>query len=699
MKKISLIGIVLLLFMASVGIGDDTCIFPPDQDSETFISFVAPVIPADGTTSGSFVYLALFKPKTGNFWEGNVIKLGLDDQGNIVDANAELALDSEGNLKPDAEPFWATKDWADISKPNYVHNSNRKIYTYLGSSQSLTDSTNEFKLSNALITAPILGNPTHTVQEIIGYVRGADVFDEDGDGDISENRSFIAGDVMHSTPLIVRYPYPDGTSQTYVYFGANDGMLHAVHDAYTASNGNLTTLGEEAWAFIPPDQLHRLKDMVEGEGHTYYVDASPKAFTIDVNEDGIIDSSDGDRIILICGERKGGTSYFALDITDPEDPKFLWMISPFDHTSSLNLPSGAGPDVIVPELGETWSEPVFGKVKTADDDTVGTPVFFIGAGFSADNSAGKAILAINPIDGSVVKRFKNGIAGITQMNFSIPSTVAAIDEDGNGFIDKLYVGDAGGQIWRVGRFTDSEEEPLPFPQSNENIFSWKAHRLFTTPPSPKRPFFYPPSVVFEKGYDLLLTGTGNREDPCDTSSSDRIYAIKDLHDDITLTELDLVDVTDLESSTNPNLFPDLDNETADVDKNGYVDRGWFIRLAPGENVLEKGLLFNKVYYVTTFTPDGGQGTARLYALSYKTGAPALFTENGNDTWSKIVGVGVPSKPIMYIGRTKLRLFASTATSLVGGPGPGPATSAEAAILEIQPLAPSSNLFYLWWIIL
>ena len=147
--------------------------------------------------------------------------------------------------------------------------------------------------------------------------------------------------------------------------------------------------------------------------------------------------------------------------------------------------------------------------------------------------------------------------------------------------------------------------------------------------------------------------------------------------------------------TSPQPTRNYNNKTADCQTAGRLTY-WSLSTVP---ILLFLHLFNKVYYVTTFTADGGQGTARLYALSYKTGAPALFTENGNDTWSKIVGVGVPSKPIMYIGRTKLRLFASTATSLVGGPGPGPATSAEAAILEIQPLAPSSNLFYLWWIIL
>ena len=87
-------------------------------------------------------------------------------------------------------------------------------------------------------------------------------------------------------------------------------MLHAVDDAD----------GKEAWGFIPPDQLSRLPLLIEGYEHPYYLDASPKAFIYDDDKDGNIESADGDRIILICGARAGGSSYFALDVTDPVSP-------------------------------------------------------------------------------------------------------------------------------------------------------------------------------------------------------------------------------------------------------------------------------------------------------------------------------------------------------------------------------------------
>jgi len=603
----SVVFMACFIFVFHMSFADDTCLFTTDGGPYTF---TAPVVPVSRTTSSNRVYLTFFYPGEGNFWAGNVIKLGISADGDIVDATGAIATWPNGVIKEEAVPFWATIDWADPNKSNYVHNSSRKIYTYLGAYTDLTDDTNKFKSNNAALTAPILGNPAdHTTAQIIDYVRGTDVFDENDDGNTLENRDIITGDVQHSEPLVIDYE----DSLRVVYFGANDGMLHAVKDSTLSTPASDD--GREMWAFIPPDQLHRLKDMVERESHQYYVDSSPKVYIKDVNgngiievdvdsdEDGDVDDDDKDRVILVCGERKGGTSYFALDITDPFAPVFLWRINQYEDTAALNLPLAARPDVVIPELGESWAEPRFGLVKTWDDDDEehndGTPVFFIGGGYSSDNSAGKAVLAINVFTGGVVKKFSN----ITGMNYSIPSSVTLVDGDSNGFVDKVYVGDLGGQMWRFGKFTDKDDNPLVFPAIDENIMNWTdqaAHIMFLSDSAHGRKFFYPPSVTLEWGYDLVFMGTGDREDPCNTSSSDRIYSVKDTHAATTLAESDLIDVTDSTST-----LPDLN-----------IHQGWYIRLAEGEKVLSEGVVFLKTYYVTTFLP--GQGGA-LYALNYKTG--------------------------------------------------------------------------------
>ena len=119
--------------------------------------------------------------------------------------------------------------------------------------------------------------------------------------------------------------------RTVIYAGANDGMLHAFNDSD----------GQELWAFIPPCLLGRLKEL-----HTdtpgIFVDGSPKAY---VTYDG---SGNVTKAILIFGLRRGGNYYYALDVTNPLVPKYLWRIykgkkwSPFKNWDRHGQPRSLG---------------------------------------------------------------------------------------------------------------------------------------------------------------------------------------------------------------------------------------------------------------------------------------------------------------------------------------------------------------------
>ncbi|MGD8770382.1 MAG: PilC/PilY family type IV pilus protein, partial [Desulfobacterales bacterium] len=458
-------------------------------------TFTAPVVPVTRTTSGNRIYMAFFKPGEQNFWEGNVTKFGLSNLNQIVDKYGDAATWPNGAMIDGAMPYWATIDWANddrsaVPADNGIRNEDRNIYTYLGTAD-LNDvsGVNLLVDTNTALTEAILGSPTNSISDIINYVRGADVFDEDEDSNTAENRAIITGDVLHSEPSIFQYNYADGSSTTMVYFGANDGMLHAVLDKTEAAGGGTeTSHGTEAWAFISPDQLHRLKDMVEGMEHQYYVDSTPKIFFYDHEKNGVIDV-DEDMVVLVCGQREGGTSYFALDVTDPLDPQYLWRISQnedkyhgtikltnmtgtwqdviwVDHINTDDPATGtfdgyvtpdsstvesvfsyhykfvgrelavgdrvfafkangyadgdtaivaaisedspylAPPTTVISQLGETWSEPQFGLVKTASG--VDKHVLFVGGGYSSDNSKGKTVLAIDVMTGAIVKQFTSG---------------------------------------------------------------------------------------------------------------------------------------------------------------------------------------------------------------------------------------------------------------------------------------------------
>src|SRR5210317_2012912 len=111
----TLFVIFCLVYMGYPVLADDTCVFSVTGDilSRT-TTFMAPVVPAARTTtSGDKIYMAFFKPSKGNFWEGNVTKYGISTDNQIVDANGDPATWSNGAMRDDAVPYWATIDWAD----------------------------------------------------------------------------------------------------------------------------------------------------------------------------------------------------------------------------------------------------------------------------------------------------------------------------------------------------------------------------------------------------------------------------------------------------------------------------------------------------------------------------------------------------------------------------------------------------------
>jgi len=147
-----------------------------------------------------------------------------------------------------------------------------------------------------------------------------------------------------------------------VYVGANDGMLHAFKlgslklDWPLKGAGDVATLeppstggqsGEEAWAFIPRNALPYLKNLMDPNGcHIYTVDMSPYIFDASIGRvAGNTRDEDDWRTVLIGGMRYGGacsnacgtadcvqtplanlgySSYFALDVTEEDNPKVLW---------------------------------------------------------------------------------------------------------------------------------------------------------------------------------------------------------------------------------------------------------------------------------------------------------------------------------------------------------------------------------------
>jgi type IV pilus assembly protein PilY1 len=619
-------------------------------------SFVAPVVPVsrmERTTAGDKIYLAVFKPIQDKMWSGNIKKYGIAQQyssdgtikpGDIIDVSGALALDSNGQFFETARSYWTSSgvlDGGDAEKGgvgevlmnrNFVSNP-RRIYTYnttIGNI-NLTHSSNAFNKTNITPAMLGLGTDNSARDKLVDFVYGYDAYDDDGNGITNEKRDWILGAFLHSRPLIIHYD----ASQSIIYAGSNGGMLHAFDD----------DTGEELWGFIPPNVLPNLQAL-HSDLVLSFVDSSPKSY-ISRNTDGSINKA-----ILIFGERRGGNRYYALDVTNPSAPKYLWEVNP-DAPNSPYV-----------EMGQAWSTASIGKISCQGGGTcIGGEkwVVFVGGGYDEkeDNDVppadtkGRAVYVIDVLDGSLIKRFSN--AEIPAMTYSIPSDIAKVDTNEDGKIDRLYVGDMGGRMWR-------------FDIGDPNPTNWTGRIIFAGSPGTK--IFYPPDVTLEVGdYEMLFFGTGDREHPKESAVINRIYAIKDKNLSGAITESGLYDVSSDELQA---------TGTTEARRNEILtalgnSSGWLIQLNEysGEKSLSPPTVLNKVAYFTTFTPGAGgetdpclvgEGNARVYALQYQTGNAVFNFDLTNDMGGnsvikkedrfKSIGLGIPSGVVITFVKDK-----------------------------------------------
>ena len=621
--------------------------------STTFLAPTVPVSQMVKTESENYMYLGMFKPTEKSFWRGNVKKFGIATTngtdgtgknyaiGDVLDKNGNLAIDPQTNAIYDtAVSYWSTgEDGGEVElggvgeklKNMGADISKRKIYTYLSlvpGVQDLSNSANAFTTSNTRITPAKLGLATDEEKNnLINFLYGYDVYDEDMNPNTTI-RSWILGSVLHSKPIVVHY-----SSKTVVFVGSNDGMLHAFDDSD----------GKELWAFIPPDLLSKLKNLT-GNTVEFFLDGTPR---VHVADDG--------KMILVCGERRGGNHYFALDITEWEQPKWLWEMHPgLDNYK---------------QMGQTWSTPLSGKIKYGDKLAI-----FVGGGYDNTNqdnlpatkdnvtggdAKGFAVYVVDVLNGTRI--WKYSITENSKMKYSIPSDISRVDTDGDGRIDRLYVGDMGGQVWR---FDIGDPSPA----------NWTGKLIFdSNNPSPpsgvdRRKIFYPPDVSLEKDggyYELVLFGTGDREHPKDTSLYtngyfDRLYTIKDRNSGSVLTETNLVNVTE-------NLLQTGTLEQKQSTYNALQNAsGWYINLDQnmGEKCLAPALVFFGISYFTTFSPSSegitdpcflGEGTARLYEVDYLNGNAVFnldsygtINELTRNDRSTVIGTSIPSGIVIAI---------------------------------------------------
>jgi type IV pilus assembly protein PilY1 len=509
-------------------------------------------------------------------------------------------------------------------------------YTYSATAPLPTTTSTTITATNASASGRALGI-------LLQWVRGQDTKDENGfkvNGADTDVRASIHGDVLHMRPVVLNYGTPSTSDNVYVFYGGNDGVFRAVKGGQTATDG------KEQWAFIPQEFFGKLKRLYDNSPPILFPSTpssliatptgtcNPATTACAQKRDYFWDGPVGSYVardstgavtqaILYITTRRGGRFIYAIDVTNVSAPQMLW------RKGCTSLTDDSTCDSHFAELGQTWSLP---QVATVHDGTTsGRKVLVFGAGFDpaedaetapSSDSKGRAIYVLDALTGDLL--WTGGVStgapasASASVTFSIAADVLVVDRNSDGFADRLYAADVGGNVWRADINDDS-------------MANWRMWHIASvgsrSDPTTTRKFLFGADVVFGAVFDAIVIGSGDREHPLSTSTANsavnRVYMFEDpnigfVGADLDLTESDLADVTS--SSTV-----------------GPTDQGWFIDLAAGEKVINGPLVLlsgNMVF--GTNQPDtsnlscpGNLGIARRYDINFLNGAAAAngFTDS------------------------------------------------------------------------
>jgi len=594
------------------------------------LTFSAPVV-MPNISSGDHIFQSTFEYKNDHQWKGQLAKFALTATGDV-----------------------GAQKWEAGALLDQKSESSRQIWT-VANSFGVNHSLNNFKTFYAADLGRAFSensgtNPT-TVQtnKLINFVRGLDAYDEDADnnstekrwklGDIYNSRLIVVGspkarttDKSSKSDTVAYYRYSNGydnfkkgntcggsclTRKEVVYVGANDGMLHAFD----------STTGEELWAFIPPTMLQDLDKMVSVKANKsisiYGVDGSPIAKDIFYDNKW--------RTVLFSGMGKGGKGYFALDITNPTSPTFLFA---FENKASMDLiyhwdssgtrtdlgyAGGIAAEYDYSKLGESLSTPIIVAMPDGNN-TKWVAVF--GAGYNSGISTkyGSSIYVVDlEEDGKVLKRIDLADANSSNSIVnSMPADLVSITPDttskANYKGSMVYGADLEGKMWKLNLTNKETLYDITSTFNAEASLDNDRSVFFQVTPS---------MGSDNKLWNFYGTGNQQRLQTLSSSINNRIFGIKDSKFPVyeAVNGLTTTAQSSLKNMSTPGGTCPTSN-----------DLGWYVNLGSNERITGKLALFNETIYATKYKPNQGAicspGTAYLAELSMGCGKVNRTTNLG-----------------------------------------------------------------------
>lgn len=410
--------------------------------------------------------------------------------------------DCDGDNDIDSDDVCADGDQIEWGGAAEELTTTRKVFTdFTGDSNvDLTDTDNAVHEDNTNITAAMLGIDTTNATDFSDPPDGVDATDVAAERQrllrigrgVNPNDptevTFALGDPIHARPTVIEYDSDVNTSSNTgdapdlaIAMTDNEGFFHLIKESD----------GTEYFSYIPEDLLPLLGQIngptqkpldTEPGGtakganryNTYGLDGSPVVWAHDYNHDGDLldtnadaDLDAEDYVLAFLTQRRGGSSMYALDITNKTSPRLLWKIHgarSYDDDVSPSTTSGFD------RLGQTWSEPARAVIKVAngDEEKIPTPVLIFGGGYDdikvnagdldnddgyyTSDGAGRAIYVVDAETGNrrwTISADNDADLKIDEMLSGIPAKVRVLDIDNDNYVDRIYAVDVIGRVFRI----------------------------------------------------------------------------------------------------------------------------------------------------------------------------------------------------------------------------------------------------------
>ena len=383
---------------------------------------------------------------------------------------------------------------------------------------------------------------------------------------------------------------------TVLYAATHTGLLHAFRIDRPPSMTD-DEYGQELWAYEPGFLLPRLQDLPLSTD--FLLDGSVvvrDVLTLATSDMSLTELGHAWRTVLVATCGTGCRGAFALDVTEPDDPQFLWEIEPGRRCyanaeeghacEATNDYDDLGYTVSKPDLGQVWVSDVLGETGSHQRGVV---ILGAGAAMGAGGHAGNALYVLDALSGRVLREFGEHVLGHPAIepagafDQEMVGGVAGYNTFTGRITTRAFAGDGAGQLWR-------------FDISGANPADWSAERFFDVRDvlgvAYRPPMYEAPALALDAtGSTLIVTATTGGVRALDDATA--THAMASVREAFT------------SSGGTATLLP---------------QRQWAHVFDAGEIPTRRPVVYNSVTYFTTYRSDLSDpcllGSSRVYGVGF-----------------------------------------------------------------------------------